>query len=265
MTKSSKRQEFTVLNACRGNRAAGEWKVSKFPCSNCKKECLSELLGTYVLVLTGPASIILAGLVLGPQTFRALGFVALSFGGTVAGLTFFLGKYSGAIINPALTIGAKIAGLLEEGLLVPFLFFQTLGGILAGLTLRLSLGAIDSGTNLGSTKFAFGLSPALGFSLETAGTFALALSALITSFQFRSLVGRALFVGCVLFILIILIGPFTGAGFNPARSLGPALASGYFGNLGLYLLAPCLGASAAGFAFRLSRSRWAKNDSFRLR
>jgi len=48
--------------------------------------------------------------------------------------------------------------------------------------------------------------------------------------------------GCTLAILILFIGPFTGAGFNPARSLGLAFASEYFSNLYVYLVGPTLGA-----------------------
>ncbi len=255
MIGKSKKSVPVVPNFCGTYRALAEGKMANFPCSGCKKECFSELLGTYTLVFTGPASIILTTLLLGPQTLETLSFVALSFGGTVAVLILVLGKYSGAIINPALTLAAKTAGSLKEGLLLPYLFFQTTGGILAGLTLRLMLGSIDPGTSLGSTKLASGLSPTVGFLLETAGAFTLASSALLASVQIKSARGRALLVGGTLFVLIVLIGPFTGAGFNPARSLGPSLASGYLDNLGVYLSGPLLGASVAGLVFRACR-RW---------
>jgi len=62
-------------------------------------------------------------------------------------------------------------------------------------------------------------------------------------------------VGGTLAILILLIGPLTGAGFNPARSLGPALASGYFSNLYVYVIGPAVGALIAGLLFERIRVR----------
>jgi glycerol uptake facilitator-like aquaporin len=57
-------------------------------------------------------------------------------------------------------------------------------------------------------------------------------------------------VGLTLFFLILLIGPMTGAGLNRARSLGPALASGYYQNLAVYFIGPIAGGSSAGLMFR---------------
>lgn len=230
-------------------------KPASFPCAYCKKECLSELLGTYLLVFTGPASIILTVLLPGLQTLEALAFVALAFGGTVAILIFVLGRYSGAVVNPALTVAVEASGLLKRALFLPYLVFQTLGGLLAGVTLRFVFGSIDPGTGLGSTRLAVGLNPIVGVTLEAVGTFALALSALVASARIETRRGQAFLVGATLFLLILLVGPLTGAGFNPARSLGPSLASGQVDNLCVYLSGPFLGALAAGLLFRGFRKR----------
>jgi glycerol uptake facilitator-like aquaporin len=105
-------------------------------------------------------------------------------------------------------------------------------------------------TSLGSTKLATGIDPALGIALEALGTFALALSALIAATRLKKSQHQALFVGGTLAILILLIGPSTGASFNPARSLGPALAAGYLSNLSVYFVGPIAGALLAGLIFR---------------
>ena len=125
--------------------------------------------------------------------------------------------------------------------------------MLAGFTLRFVLGPVDPGTRLGSTTLAVGLSPIMGVLLEAIGTFTMATSALIVSTKIKTRRNQAILVGATLFILILLIGPFTGAGFNPARSLGPALASGNPDNLYLYLAGPMTGASTAGLLFRRVR------------
>jgi MIP family channel proteins len=224
----------------------------KFPCSNCKKECISELVGTYVLILIGPASVILATLfVPGRLAVESLVFVAFSFGATVAMVIIAFGKHSGALINPAVTVAIATAQLLKRHLFIPYLFFQILGGVLAGLTLRELFTSSVATTSLGSTKLASGINPVTGITIEALGTFILASSALIASTRIKRASGQALVVGTTLFLLILMIGPLTGAGFNPARSLGPSLASGYIENLYVYLIGPVLGALVAGLAFRL--------------
>ena len=234
----------------------------QYPCSNCKKECLSELLGTYLLVLVGPSSIIVAALIFDFNTVESLLFVAFSFGGTVALVVYFLGKHSGAIINPAITFGATFAKILHSKYFVPYLFFQLVGGLLAGLTLKFIFSSTAASTTtieLGSTELAKGVSPVLGLALEIVGTFILTISALIASTSIKSAIGRALLVGGTLFVLILFIGPLTGASFNPARSLGPSLASGYFTNLYLYIIGPLVGALLAGLVFRSVKENAKRN------
>ena len=58
-------------------------------------------------------------------------------------------------------------------------------------------------------------------------------------------------VGGTLFVLILFIGPLTGASFNPARSLGPSLFSGYLTNQFVYYVGPVLGAACAGGVFAM--------------
>ncbi|MHB8567590.1 MAG: MIP/aquaporin family protein [Nitrososphaerales archaeon] len=222
--------------------------ISSFPCSKCKKECLAELIGTYILVLAGPASVILVSLM--PLIgIEALTLIALTFGGTVGILILLLGKYSGTVINPAITVAAASVRLLRKDLIVPYLFFQLMGGLLAGITLRYIFLSVDT-TSLGATKLANGINPILGIVIESIGTFFLALSALIASARLKKTHHQALLVGATLFTLIIFIGPLTGAGFNPARSLGPSIASGYIENLYVYFIGPVIGALFAGIAFR---------------
>jgi MIP family channel proteins len=226
---------------------------SSFPCASCKKECLAELVGTYLLVLVGPASVVVSSLVPSMLGIESLFLIALTFGGTVGILILALGKHSGTVINPAVTVAAASARLLKKGMLAPYLTFQISGGLLAGVTLRFLFGSVDVKTSLGSTKLALGINPILGIIIEATGTFFLALSALIASSSTKRPITQALLVGVTLFILIIFLGPLTGASFNPARSLGPSLASGYLENLYVYLVGPIFGALIAGVVFRVMR------------
>lgn len=92
--------------------------------------------------------------------------VALPFGVSVSVIIPFLGKHSGAVINPALTLAAAYARLLRRNLVVPYILFQTAGGALAGLTLRVVFGPMGDTTSLGSTKLATSVSPVMGIGLE---------------------------------------------------------------------------------------------------
>jgi len=218
--------------------------------SNYAKKCILEFLGTYALVMAGPSSVILLPMLSLSRTPEGLILVALTFGGSVATIIVLLGEHSGAVINPALTLAAASARLLKGNLVIPYIMFQTAGGILAGLTLRLVFAPLGDTTSLGSTKLATSINPMTGIALETLGTFVLAVSALAATAWVRRARVQALAVGGTLAIIILFIGPLTGAGFNPARSLGPALASEYFSNLYVYMVGPILGGLLAGLLFR---------------
>ena len=154
------------------------------------------------------------------------------------------------MFNPAITLGAVFGRILQPRYFVPYLFFQILGGLVAGFTLREGFLSLSAGTGLGSTKLAAEINPVLGIAIEASGTFVLTFSALFASDRIKKGTYQALLVGLTLFFLILLIGPLTGAGFNPARSLGPSVASGYFEHLYVYFVGPFLGASVAGLIFR---------------
>jgi glycerol uptake facilitator-like aquaporin len=230
---------------------------SSFPCAGCKKQCTSELLGTYLLVFLGPGSIVAASL-WGLPSLEALLFVAAVFGGTVASVILLLGRFSGAHINPAISVGSAVAGLLKRELFVPYLAFQVTGALLAGICLRIVFGSGGLAIHLGSTQLAVGMSPIEGVSLEIGGTFFLALSALIAASFVKSPAKQATLVGGTLFVLILLIGPLTGASFNPARSLGPALLSGYLSGQIIYYVGPIVGAACAGLMFGVVRKSYGK-------
>jgi len=227
--------------------------LASFPFSGCKKECLSEMLGTYLLVFIGPASVVVASQVSYFSSLDTLTLVALVFGCTVASIIILLGKHSGAHINPAITVANAVAGTLKMELFVPYVVFQLAGGLLAGMSLRIVFNGLGSTAYLGSTRLATGLTPIEGIALETAGTFALAISALSASSIARSHVAQAVIVGGTLSALIIIIGPLTGASFNPARSLGPSVFSGYFSGQVVYWVGPLIGAGLAGLVFGASR------------
>ena len=219
------------------------------PCSRCRRECSVEFLGTYLLVLFGAGSVIVSSVIKG---YGALFFVAGIFAGTVALVILLLGKHSGAHINPAVTIAHAFTKRTRNNLIIPYISFQGLGAILAALTLRIFfLNRSVFPADLGSTELASGLNPLYGIGVETIGTFLLCFAALVAGSYVRKPIWQATLVGGTLFFLILLFGPLTGASFNPARSVGPALWSWHWSNEYVYLIGPLLGALSAAFLFKV--------------
>jgi len=224
-----------------------------FPCAGCRRECLSEMLGTFMLVLVGPASVIISGLLLAQSVLvpaEALVATAFAFGATVSMIIWSLGRYSDAHANPSVTVALTVAGRFNGRLLAPYLIFQIVGGVLAGFALKVLFQTGDAGTDLGSTKLATGVEALVGIGLEATGTFVLTAFVLLGPTYITTPGRRAFSVGAVLFAVILFLGPLTGAGLNPARSVGPALASGNFEDLHVYVVGPLLGASVAGIVLR---------------
>lgn len=188
----------------------------------------AEGIGTFALVFFGPGAAVVQA-----QT-GALGHlgVAAVFGLTVAAVIAALAPISGAHINPAATFALTLAGKFPRRRVLPYAAAQLLGAVLAAWLLRALFGLEGE---LGVTVPAGSVAQA--FVLETVLTFFLLLVAL------RS--GLPWVVGGVVALEAAMGGPVTGASMNPARSFGPALASGIWTAHWLYWLAPLLGAALA--------------------
>jgi MIP family channel proteins len=209
-----------------------------------------------VLVIVGPGTATAVSLVNGIAPFEAFLIIGFSFGAIVALLILFLGKISGAHIDPAITLAHTAAGKTRLDMLVPYVAFQCTGALLGGFTLKLIFGPYGLPADLGTTKLASGISAPVGILLEVAGTFLLAMSGFIASSRIHKKLGEASLIGSTLFLIIQVLGPLTNASLNPARSLGPAIASGYLTNLYVYWIGPLAGGLIAGLAFRFwERSR----------
>lgn len=191
----------------------------------------------------------MVSLVSGLNFLSSLVLIGLSFGVTVGAIIALLGKHSGAHINPAVTVACSVSKKISPALLLPYILFQIVGGLLAGLTLRLVFGSLGSAANLGSTQLSPSINPSLGIAVEAVGTFALVFGIMITSSRVKSVKRQGVIIGIILFFLIVLISPLTGASFNPARSLGPSVASGYLTNQLVYWVGPLLGGLIAAYLF----------------
>jgi len=98
----------------------------------------AELFGTFWLVLGGCGSAVFAAAFVSADAVSlGIGFlgVALAFGLTVLTAVYAFGTVSGGHFNPAVTLGAAIAGRVEWKAVVPYWLAQVVGGLLGGLTI----------------------------------------------------------------------------------------------------------------------------------
>lgn len=201
------------------------------------QKLVAELFGTFALVFTGTAAIIVNNLH-GQVTHVG---ISLVFGLIVLALVYALGDISGAHINPAVTLGFAAAGRFPLRSVGPYILCQCVGALLASLLLHWMFPA---DTGLGATRPAG--SAAQSFVLELLLTLLLMVVILAVSTGAKEkgiMAGVA--VGAVIALEALFAGPVCGASMNPARSLAPALVSGNLQSLWIYLTAPVAGALLA--------------------
>ncbi len=213
------------------------------------KALVAEFIGTFALIFIGAGA--------GALGIGGLVGVAFAHGLVVLAFAYAYGHISGTHINPAVTLGVLAAGKIEAGKAAAYIVVQILGGLVAAFTLRWVLGGVVGG--LGATTLAQNLqvggstvsiTPLVGLVLEAILTFFLVNTVLNAAVSGKAGGHAGLAIGMTLTLAILMGGPLTGGSLNPARSIGPALASGNTTDLWVYLVGPVLGAVVAGLLYR---------------
>src|SRR5436190_8833960 len=210
---------------------------------------LAEFIGTFALVFIGAGAAAVIGDGVGLP-----GIVAIAFahGLTIMAFAFAYGSVSGAHMNPAVTVGVLAAGAMRPGEATGYIASQLIGGIAGALVLSAVLGG--AATGLGTPALAHNLAlgvttltitPWAGFVVEAVLAFFLVTVVLSTAVAGRAGILAPLAIGMTLTLNIIMGGALTGAAFNPARALGPMVATGNFTDVWLYMAAPIIGAIVA--------------------
>lgn len=211
---------------------------------------LAETVGTFVLVVGGVGSAVLAG--------GKIGYVgvSLAFGLSLLAMAYAIGPVSGCHINPAVTVGALLTKKISAPNAALYIVFQIIGAIVGAAVVL----AIAKGAPLGYSAAASGLG-ANGYGEHSPAGYSLASAFLaevvLTMFLVLTVLGATddkapqgfagLPIGFVL-TLIHLVGiPITNTSVNPARSIGPALFVGGWAvsQLWLFIVAPLIGAAIA--------------------
>jgi glycerol uptake facilitator-like aquaporin len=144
------------------------------------------------------------------------------------------------------------AGAIRVGNAIGYITSQLLGGIAGALLLRAVLGGVATGLGtphlahdlvLGATTVT--ITPEAGFVIEAILAFFLVTVVLSTAVAGRAGNLAPFAIGMTLTLNIMMGGALTGAPFNPARALGPMVATGNFTDVWLYMVAPLAGAVVA--------------------
>lgn len=211
---------------------------------NIRKACLAEYLGTFAMVFAGCGAIVTNQLSGGQVSHLGVSAV---FGLAVATVIYAYGDISGAHINPAVTIAFWVAGRFEKAHVLPYIASQCLGAISASFLLfQLLPGDHLSGATLpsGSWQQSFWMELLLTWWL-------MAVILSVSEGSKEKGIVAGLVIGGVVMLEAAFAGPISGASMNPARSLGPALASGSSTHLWIYFAGPTLGALLAVGSHRL--------------
>src|SRR6187455_1596541 len=194
------------------------------------QRAVAETLGTALLVLVGPGSVVATLVLAGKSTPAISGAdllgISFAFGFIIAALVYAIGKVSGCHINPAVTFALAATKRFAWREVPAYWSAQVVGAVLGGLGIWALFGhtAIDLG--MGQTSFNEEATTwASAIFAEGIGTFILmyAILGIVDSRSPGDFAG--LIIGGVVIAIIMVVGPVTGASLNPARAFGPELVS----------------------------------------
>lgn len=211
----------------------------------------AEAIATFCLVFFGPLSVVMAAAAFGTGlSIEGIIMISLGHGAAIGLMVYAFGHVSGAHINPAVTIAMLVTKRIGIKDAAGYIAFQIIGAIIAAFTLKTilpDLGAkVNYGTQGGPSEL-LNHSAMSGFALELVFTFFLVTVIFMTAVHKKAPAGMyGLVIGGMIFLLHLVGVPLTGASMNPARTLGPAIASGYWDFHWIYWAGPIIGAVIAG-------------------
>jgi len=209
------------------------------------RRLFSELLGTFMLVLVAAG-----GGILHARGQISLAAAVVAPGLMVMAILLLMGAVSGAHLNPVVSIAFALRRDFAWRRVPGYILVQLVGAALACLFLLAVLGNVK---HLGATLPGPGYAPWQALLLEIALTATL-VSVILGTASAAQNVGTlgALGVGGYIALAGLWAAPISGVSMNPARSFGPALISGHWADLWLYIAGPLAGAIiAVGCAYVL--------------
>nr|AEM43801.1 tonoplast intrinsic protein [Poa pratensis] len=214
------------------------------------KAYVAEFISTLIFVFAGVGSAIAYTKVSGGAPLDPAGLIAVAvchgFGLFVA--VAIGANISGGHVNPAVTFGLALGGQITILTGIFYWIAQLLGAIVGAFLVQFCTGMATPIHGLSA-----GVGALEGVVMEVIVTFGLVYTVYATAADPKkgSLGTIApIAIGFVVGANILVAGPFSGGSMNPARSFGPAVASGDFTNIWVYWAGPLIGGGLAGVVYR---------------
>jgi len=225
------------------------------------QRAVAEVLGTALLVLVGPGSVVatlvLAGKAVPAITGADLLGISFAFGLIIAAMVYAIGKVSGCHINPAVTFGLAATKRFPWSEVPVYWAAQVVGAVLGALGIWAVFGHTGILDGMGMTSFNEHTSS------WGSAIFAEGIGTAILMFTILGIVDSrspgdfaGIVIGGVVIAIIMIVGPITGASLNPARAFGPELVSAIGGGpthwdqlFPVYILPGLVGSGVAAAAY----------------
>jgi aquaporin NIP len=212
------------------------------------RRAIAEGIAAFALVFAGCGAVITNAT--HPGSLGAVG-VSLVFGLVIMAMVYATGHLSGAHINPAVTFAFTLTRHFPRRDAVAYVIAQLAGATAAAFVLAASWPGKPA--SLGATVPTVGVTTALLY--ETVLTAFLMFVIISVATDTRAVgAAAALAIGGTVGLDALVGGAITGASMNPARSFGPALASGQWHEFWIYPVGPLLGATLGALAYQYIRT-----------
>lgn len=221
------------------------------------RKAVAELVGTFLFVFVGAGSAVSAQYLSGPNPgFPSLITIAFANGLGLAVAVSATMNISGGSLNPAVTIAVWLAKKISLKTAITYILAEIVGATLAGYVLILAL-PTDAGNMVhwGAPALSPRTSIFQGILLETVMTFFLVIVIFGTAIDSRAPKLGGFAIGVTVVVDVLTGGPFTGAAMNPARAIGPMIASLSFADWYVWWIGPIVGAIVAMLAYKHAISR----------
>jgi aquaporin Z len=207
---------------------------------------IAEFIGVFALVFVGGAVIMLSK---NPGTGVGLLDIAAAHGITFAVMVTATMRISGHL-NPAVTLGFLVTRRIEPMMAGVYIVAQLTAAMLAAYALKgIFPDALFTAARGGGQVISLDITSAQAFFAELAATFFLVFVVFATAVDPQAPKVGGFAIGLTLFANVLAIGPLTGASLNPARSFGPAVASGVYEGQIIFWTAPLVGGMLAAVLY----------------
>jgi MIP family channel proteins len=206
-----------------------------------------EVIGTFGFFFLG-----FMGLAVATQLPGSIGSIGIAAGfGLGLGLMIFaFGHVSGGHFNPAVSLGLACGGQFPWVEVLPYWVAQLVGGLAAAAVVRGLFNSVVGKALVTAPGKGITSGTALVLELIATFLFVIVIHAVATDTRapWQGLLAPVA-IGGFIFTAAVVVGPASGGSFNPARSIAPAIISGQYANLWIYIVGPLVGGAVAGVLY----------------